>query len=1246
MKILAIRGKNLASLSSEFEVNFQNEPLASAGLFAITGPTGSGKSTLLDALCLALYEKTPRLIGVGRSGDIPDVGDNGITPGDVRTILRRGAAEGFAEVDFVGSDGIAYRSRWTVRRARSKADGKMQNSEVSLIRILDGQTLGDHRKTETLRLIETCIGLSFEQFTRAVLLAQNDFSTFLKATDDDRAELLQTLTGTENFSAISIQAFDRMKAEKEILLRLQVQLKDQEPLAPEIRVEKDAQFQTQSASAQVLTGQKLVLESQLRWYQQWEQLKVTEGEAAQNLEATTTEKQSALPRYQQLELVDRVQPSRPLWVEQRRVVEAVNAGIEAQRLAKVALTTSQDSVAAHLKGHCEALMQQTLAESAKVAAQPDIDSARALDASIVTITPQFEAAAHAHSRAAALLKTEQSRQVEAEQRMAGARTELETAQQWLAEHSQLQPLAEGWQRWEALFGQAQHMVEIQSKSTIQVSDLKKAVLTVEKSLADATASFDKATKAVVDHTAQLAVLIQECAAVDVEKLSGERIGLEETREQLQTASQLWEKRVESQKRQLKQTEQRGNLAGVLATSEADLQSSLQRQPLLESELQVSEEALNLATLAASENADTMRAALQPDKECPVCGSLEHPYSAHTPAMDDLLKSLKKQAKAKQKALRDLESSIAIARAAKASAELSLRQITLELAQLESETSQLNAEWATLALRAQIDLVPESDRTQWLKEQQETARRDIEQLTQQEALYRDTLKRKDVVQAKVNAANIALVLSKEALSGLDTKNKTTAQALETARSQESEIARQIHTLEGQLDGAFDDQHWRKQWSQNPSDFVLQCGANAKAWLARQKSVATLSGSIAALQVEISACEKACLQASAQLTAQTESRDAVELVLNTYRANRNKLFQGRLMAEVQAALNKAIEAAKSAFVASQTALNLAQAEEARSMEAARQTELLLQQHRTALGQAQTRLDDWLVEFNIESRGTGGDELVLEALDGLLQIAPEWSAGEREALQRLENTLTTAQAVLATRSQSRMAHETDKTVEQGPDLLQENLTRLTDAIAAANESLSTLKFEITKDDERLQLSQSMRINIEKQAAVSRVWSQLSDLIGSSDGKKFRNFAQQLTLDILLTYGNQHLQNLTRRYRLQRIKDSLGLLVVDQDMGDEVRSVHSLSGGESFLVSLALALGLASLSSHRVRVESLFIDEGFGSLDADSLGIAMDALDNLQSQGRKVGVISHVHEMTERIGTRVQVQRQAGGLSRIVVC
>jgi exonuclease SbcC len=111
------------------------------------------------------------------------------------------------------------------------------------------------------------------------------------------------------------------------------------------------------------------------------------------------------------------------------------------------------------------------------------------------------------------------------------------------------------------------------------------------------------------------------------------------------------------------------------------------------------------------------------------------------------------------------------------------------------------------------------------------------------------------------------------------------------------------------------------------------------------------------------------------------------------------------------------------------------------------------------------------------------------------------------------------------------------------------------------------------------------------------------------------------------------------------LAIQVIDQDMADEVRSVYSLSGGESFLVSLALALGLASLSSHRLKVESLFIDEGFGSLDPTTLSIAMDALERLHNQGRKVGVISHVQEMTERIYVQIQVHKKASGKSNISI-
>jgi exonuclease SbcC len=208
---------------------------------------------------------------------------------------------------------------------------------------------------------------------------------------------------------------------------------------------------------------------------------------------------------------------------------------------------------------------------------------------------------------------------------------------------------------------------------------------------------------------------------------------------------------------------------------------------------------------------------------------------------------------------------------------------------------------------------------------------------------------------------------------------------------------------------------------------------------------------------------------------------------------------------------------------------------------------------------------------------------------------------------------------------------------------------ASRSVRETAAALALRLREDDARRERASAMMGEIERQRAVEERWARLAELIGSADGKKFRNYAQQFTLDVLLGYANRHLAQLARRYRLERVANgagpSLALMVRDQDMGGEVRSVNSLSGGESFLVSLALALGLASLSSNRVKVESLFIDEGFGSLDSDTLGVAMDALDALQSMGRKVGVISHVQEMTERIATKVLVRPGGGGSSTITV-
>lgn len=247
MKILAIRLKNLASLAGEQVIDFTAEPLASAGLFAITGPTGAGKSTILDALCLALFGSTPRLDSVSPLNKVPEV-DAEIGGGDERNLLRRGCGSGYAEVDFVGVDGHRYRARWEVKRAREKIDGRLQASSQSLTDLDSGTLLASGKKREFKELLEARLGLTLAQFTRAVLLAQSEFSAFLKADDNERGTLLEKLTDTGLYSRLGQAAFEAAKEAKEGLARLEQQAGGLQPLEPEQRDELSANIRLSSTN--------------------------------------------------------------------------------------------------------------------------------------------------------------------------------------------------------------------------------------------------------------------------------------------------------------------------------------------------------------------------------------------------------------------------------------------------------------------------------------------------------------------------------------------------------------------------------------------------------------------------------------------------------------------------------------------------------------------------------------------------------------------------------------------------------------------------------------------------------------------------------------------------------------------------------------------------------------------------------------------------------------------------------------
>lgn len=1328
MRILAIRGKNLASLAGEFEVDFTAEPLAGAGLFAICGPTGAGKSTLLDALCLALYDATPRLAGADTRGiELPDVGKETTLPNDRRNILRRGCAEGHAEVDFVGNDGVACRARWSVRRARSRSDGRLQAAEMSLLRIADGQPLCGRLKSDVHRAIGERIGLSFEQFTRAVLLAQNEFFTFLKAGEDERAALLQTLTGTDRFEAISRRAYERNKAEQEKLRALRDRLADQQALGAEQRAAVEAERAEVRDTVAKLEARSEALAVRLRWHEEDERLRLREGAARQALDDARTRRAAAAPREAALARVEAVQPARALLAETARLARQRTALAAQQTETVAALATATRATEEAATGERQARQALAEAEAAHAGLAPLIARARQLDTELGALAPAHAKAADAEAQARAAADALRHKLTAAHGARDSAAKALEATRAWLAARQDQAPLAEGWMRWDALLAGACDEHARGREASAEAARLT-ALARREAAAIETAASHQAATaKAVAERETQARAAAEALAGIDADAVARRRAEVDARGEVLHVAAQAWHDLVHFRREADELAAQGKAIADAQVAQRAALDGVRARRPAADAAAAQAEHAWKVVFEATRADVESLRGSLVADAPCPVCGSTSHPYVSHHPGLDDALTRL---AEARDRCRHTATALAAEEQAAVARlASLDEQRTALEARQRRraAEMARALAIWRDAAARlAQSAACPppaagdtdDGDGESWLAARTtelEAARR---QAVEDETRLREAGARRQAAQTALDAARRLDAEAHDALARLRADAARTEAALAAARDAIAAGAVRLNAVLDQLDGARPpacadlaptgvavpaagdegaeapcavrrhrdgltepsalgdttltatsaarvataEGGWRGAWTADPAAYHQRCRAIAQTWLDKKQTATTLEQKAATLATEA--------EGLAQLLAQAERRhheaarevDEQARALAAKREARRAVFAGRRLSaggvthtfdalgadEVERAVGAARAAAQAELARRQDAVKTAEAERARvDATAAQLARQALAVDREA-AQAASALADWLAAFN--AARPAEDALDDAGLAALLTRDAAWIAAEREALRQLDAAVATAQGgldqILAQRAAHQQARPTPTEADEaGAEAVREALAQLADALRAERERLGNLELALRSDDEVRARAAALVATIEAQEAEARIWWQLNELIGSADGKKFRNYAQQLTLDVLLGYANAHLRDLARRYRLERVPATLALMVVDQDMGDEQRSVHSLSGGESFLVSLALALGLASLSSHRVRVESLFIDEGFGSLDADTLRVAMDALDRLQALGRKVGVISHVAEMTERIGTRIEVRRLAGGRSEVVV-
>ena len=203
MKLQKLIIHNIASIEDAV-IDFKAKPLADSEVFLITGKTGSGKSTILDAICLALYADTPRLDGTKMQGITKD-GDKSVQIDDPRQLMRRNTAEAYAKLYFTGSNGMSYEASWSVSRARKKVQGNMQSKEWRLCKLDSGTVLT--KDAEIKEEIKKAIGLDFSQFCRTTMLAQGEFTRFLNSEDNEKAAILEKITGVDAYSKIGAKIY-------------------------------------------------------------------------------------------------------------------------------------------------------------------------------------------------------------------------------------------------------------------------------------------------------------------------------------------------------------------------------------------------------------------------------------------------------------------------------------------------------------------------------------------------------------------------------------------------------------------------------------------------------------------------------------------------------------------------------------------------------------------------------------------------------------------------------------------------------------------------------------------------------------------------------------------------------------------------------------------------------------------------------------------------------------------------------
>ncbi|QDG53426.1 hypothetical protein FIV42_22575 [Persicimonas caeni] len=1260
---------NINSLYGDNPVDIDGE-FADVPLYLIMGPTGSGKTTILDAICLALFGTTPRQTDAdgGAAGIGAQVNSRGTG--------RSKAGVVFSLLDAAQGERVRYNAVWEFWRAHDKSDGTPQDPRRELHRMkADGEweTIVSTTKQTEYRDVfnEVLDGMTLADFLRSVMLAQGDFSALLKASPSEKAAILERLTDTGDYQRLGRLAQQRWRQERDRLELLEDRVANFDGATPEEIDAAEQRLVRDQHDCDELEAWRDAAKLRREWLEQHARFEDELDAAREAQKQALAAKEEHAEAFARRDADRKAAPAREPLREVRRLegdietldeklpelaeicdakAEALGSAREAEKEAKDALDAAEAAFAEikpqieeakSIKSDLKNARQQRGELSTKVDEKREaLDNAKATvekasEAKKEAEASKDKAAARLSERAGdaeldtaiAALQAELHALANTEERVERASTKLEEVQEDIAQKVDKKATLDE---------------ELQAKQT-ELAPLEEAVEDAEAKLAELLGDAEKPRERYDELNAQMQAVTRRREALgELTKLVGELRAKRDERGEL--------------------AKHKEEAAAKVAEADEQLDSLAERRTKLEAD--ADKLAARITELDQNLLAAELRRTLHEGAPCPVCGDEEHPRIDHYGA--EALDAREKDDQQERERLQE--------EAAELREQLDALEARIEE---QTKTKVTHAETVT-RLAAKLEAADDElerllgaidETTAKVGEALEAFAPDTETAEQEIDAAGDALSEKlDALEQQkqaLNTAEDALADARAALKEakadsetLEEKQKDMARRLENARNNEKTAKVEHRAAVDEADAArvelrrkFDAAGIEVRLADDTPDFE---GAleGAQERFAGYKAAKDAADKVAKALTD---AEQTYAQAETHRDNAKENLAAAEADFKKARDRAGTLeetlatkLDGRDPDAVEELHAKTIKAARSA-------------KEARSEER-QKVEKAAQKAKDDLARAKTRREE--LTGDLKAARAELDKAIA-AIDGVSTVeevdAALLEADERSRLEALcegiETALHDAARDIKSLDAKLTQHDEQKPEDFVPgdydvETLRGAEEQLDDAVAVYNQRIGALRQEI--DQLRTKLADFRELLEERDAQKEEYegWNELNRLIGVGGGERFKQFAQALNLDRIVDSANHRLRELHPRYRLKTQHDeksglpTLDFEIVDRYHAGEARSLSTLSGGETFLVSLALALALADQQQIKMPIETLFLDEGFGTLDRDSLSNAVGILNELHARsGRTVGVISHVEALQDRITSQVRVEPQQEGRSKVVL-